>query len=47
MALKKHIVSIFNPESRGDFMTFRGLHGIVSQKVEFFIKTAVRISNPV
>jgi hypothetical protein len=27
-------------------MTFNRLHGIVSQKIELFIMTAVRISNP-
>jgi hypothetical protein len=27
-------------------MTFNGLHGVISQKIELFITTAVRTSNP-
>jgi hypothetical protein len=27
-------------------LTFNGLHGVISQKIEFFITTAVRTSNP-
>jgi hypothetical protein len=42
----------FNPEDGGDmipqnvYLTFNGLHGIVSQKTGLFITTAVRTSNP-
>jgi hypothetical protein len=28
-------------------LTFNGLHGIISQKIELFISTAVRTSNPI
>jgi hypothetical protein len=27
-------------------LTFNGLHGVISQKIELFITTAVRTSNP-
>jgi hypothetical protein len=27
-------------------LTFNGLHGVISQKLELFITTAVRTSNP-
>jgi hypothetical protein len=42
----------FDPEDGGDmfpqnvYLTFNGLHGIVSQKRELFITTAVRTSDP-
>jgi hypothetical protein len=29
-----------------DFLTFNGLHGVTSQKIEVFIITGVRTSNP-
>jgi hypothetical protein len=37
----------FEPEDEGD-MSLRnnGIHGIISQKTEFFITTAVKILNP-
>jgi hypothetical protein len=43
--------SHFNPEYEGDFSSekpveFLGLHGVTFQKIEFFIITAVRKSNP-
>jgi hypothetical protein len=28
-------------------VTFNGLHGVISQKTEFFITTAIRTSNPI
>jgi hypothetical protein len=28
-------------------LTFNGLHGVISQKIELFIGTAVRTSNPI
>jgi hypothetical protein len=39
-----------NPEDGGDvppkcLLTFNGLHGVISQKIELFITTAVRTSN--
>jgi hypothetical protein len=34
---------MFPPERR---LTFNGLHGVISQKIEAFITTALRISNP-
>jgi hypothetical protein len=40
----------FYPEDGGDMFLlnkiFNGLHGVITQKIEFFITTAVRISNP-
>jgi hypothetical protein len=30
----------------GGKQTFDGLHGVISQKIELFITTAVRTSNP-
>jgi hypothetical protein len=30
-----------------DHMAFNGLHGIISQKTELFITTAVEISDPI
>jgi hypothetical protein len=40
-------VLIFNLEDGGDSrLTFNGLHGLIYQKMELFITTAVRTSNP-
>jgi hypothetical protein len=42
----------FDPEDEGDMfpakclLTFNGLHGVISQKIELFITTAVGPSNP-
>jgi hypothetical protein len=41
----------FNPEAGGDmflwnWLTFNRLHGVISQKIELFITTSVRTSNP-
>jgi hypothetical protein len=41
----------FDPEDGGDMflqnvLTFNGLHGVIFQKIELFINTAVRTSNP-
>jgi hypothetical protein len=38
----------FDPEDRDDRcpLTFNGLRGVISQKIEGFIATAVRTSNP-
>jgi hypothetical protein len=38
----------FDPEDRGDrcSLTFNGLRGVISQKIELFIATAVRTSDP-
>jgi hypothetical protein len=41
----------FDPEDRGDvppkrLLTFKGLHSVISQKIELFITTAVGTSNP-
>jgi hypothetical protein len=42
----------FDPEDGGDIflrnigLTFNGLHGVISPKIELFITTAVRTSNP-
>jgi hypothetical protein len=44
--------SFFEPEDGSDMflrnfsLLFNGLHGFVSQKIELFITTAVRTSNP-
>jgi hypothetical protein len=47
------LVFFFEPEDGGDIflrnvdeLTFNGLHGVISQKIELFIPTAVRTSNP-
>jgi hypothetical protein len=49
----RFLVSVlFNPEQRKrhfpskHHLTFNGLYGVISQKIELFITTAVRTSNP-
>jgi hypothetical protein len=40
------LLGLFLVSEKGSDMILNGLHAVISQKIEFFITTAVRISNP-
>jgi hypothetical protein len=42
--MNRYIFWHISPFSR---LNFNGLHGVISQKIELFITTAVRIANPI
>jgi hypothetical protein len=41
------IIQAGNQHEAGNKQTFHGLRGVISQKTELFITTAVRTSNPI